>query len=429
MSAFTIGRVGVDTSAGGDGTTLQHPFDWSQQGRMVTLAGVHQAASDAAAVWLQQQILGLDPANNPDEEWVPVTSATVADLNGFFRVNSASAVIPAGSLGNGTKVVQWSVQMERAPAWRRPRIELPTIYAGIANGMGVTTRMSTQALPTGTVERWGMSGASYTTTRASEHGTVDLHYYDGSTISYVSKLTTTASWAPGSHYSGGVSIEKVGVGKVVGRLDAPVSDGWRIGNGLVRLKVDTTGNTLTFEFWNGSAWTGTKALAFDSYITSGPYTWDFRRLSVLRNDPTECVLRVAGAGSISGWMTMDIAVRRGQRVAHMYMAGEGLYEGRMKFNTNTACTATTWGLRTTSTVNGQYLLMMSDYASDKLTPSTNGKLSAPSSLTTNSTLVFGIGASGDGTVTGSGIQDEPECVNGVSKQWYGVVGETQRVAF
>lgn len=422
MSTFTIGRIGVDTSAGGDGTSFQHPFDWQQQGRMVTLQGLHQASTDSAAVWLQQQIIGLDPANNPDEEWVPLTSSTVSELNGFFRVASASAVIPQGSLGTGTRLVQWQVQLERAPAWRRPRIDLPTVYAGVTNGMGVTVRMDGQSLPTDTVERWGLMGASYTVTRASEHGTVDYRYYDGNAVTYVLNVPTTASWAPGTHYSGSSYIERVNVGKVVGRLDAPVSDGYRVSNGLVRIQPDTGGTTLTFQFWNGSAWTGTKSFNFESY--GGTATdYAMRRVTVLRNDPTECVLRVWMPSQVAGWTTMDLAVRRGERFCRLFVTGEGISQFTLKFSSNTACTSTTWGVRTSSTVNGQHIVLVSDYGTNKGTPGTNGSLALPVG-STRTTMSFGIGASGSST-TGN----VPDGADSVAKQYFAAVGETQRVAF
>jgi len=106
MSTFTIGRIGVDVANGGDGATLNHPFEWSQSGRQVNLQGIQKQSSDNTATWLVEQILGLDPSNNPDEEWVPITSATVPELNGYFRIVSADATLPQGSLGAGTAIVQ-----------------------------------------------------------------------------------------------------------------------------------------------------------------------------------------------------------------------------------------------------------------------------------------------------------------------------------
>lgn len=423
MSTFTIGRIGVDTSAGGDGTTLQHPFDWQQQGRVVQLQGLHQAATDAAAVWLMQQILGLDPSNNPDEEWVPVTSATVATLNGFFRVTSATATVPQGSLGTGTRLVQWSVTMERAPAWRQPITELSLLSATLTNSSSVTNVVGLIAAPQNTAIDWqtSWSGGTYAT-RAAENGTVEINYPNAAQSLSASSKVTKLQVSPGSFYSGSAYIESATLGKVVGRGDAAVGDGWRIGNGIVRAGSFST-NTFSFQWWNGSSWvTGTTI----KYVPQSALTATraFKTVSVLRNAPDECALRlvlgVTFTDSITALYTFDIVARRGERLLRCYASGAASTSHQLAFNATTASTSTTWGIRSTNKISSEYVVITSDNGTTKDT--TNGTLG--SSNPASGKTYFGLGVSGDGTTNG-----KPDGSDYVSQQSYVVYGSSQRVVF
>lgn len=422
MSTFTIGRIGVDTASGGDGTTLQHPYEWSQQGRMVTLAGIHQAATDAAAVWLQRQIIGLDPANNPDEEWVPVTSSTASDLNGYFRVTGAQAVIPQGSLGTGTRLVQWQVQMERAPAWRSPLVEMSLVYATLTNSSSITNVCGLNAVPNGGVVDWSPSFGTYGT-RAGENGTAEVNYVPVAAALSAGTGVTKIQLAPASHYTASAYIESATLGKVVGRGDAAPGDGWRIGNGLIRAG-SFTNNTFSFQWWNGSSWATGSTIKFEpQYANTATRTW--RSVSVLRNSPDECALRLVLAGnitatSITAVFTFDIALRRGERFLRCYAAGAANTSHKVGFSTTVGSTSTTWGIRSTATINSQYVVFTSDNGTTKDT--TNGTLAAASVASGRS--FFSVGVSGDGTTNG-GLDGS----DAVQKQAFVVYGSSQRVVF
>lgn len=424
MSTFTIGRIGVDTSAGGDGTSLQHPFDWQQSGRQVQLQGLHVAATDAAAVWLQQQILGLDPANNPDEEWVPVTSSTVSDLNGYFRITSATANIPRGSLGTGSRVVEWSVTMERAPAWRRPITELTLAYATITNSYSVSNVTGVIGLPESTAVDWQPLWLSATyATRAGENGTAEINYPSAATTLTAGTAVTKFQAAPGSYYSASAYVESATRGKIIGRADAAASDDWRIGNGLVRAGSFSS-NTFSFQWWNGSSWaTGTTIKYVPQPVLTGTRT--FRTVSVLRNSPDECAIRLVTALTLSSptvtaLYTLDLVVRRGERLIRCYAAGVALSSHLLGFNATTASTSTTWGIRSTATINSEYVIITSDNATTKDT--TNGSLGSSNPATGKT--YFGLGVSSGGTTNGI-----PDGSDSVSQQAFVTYGSTQRVAF
>lgn len=423
MSAFTIGRVGVDTASGGDGTSLQHPFDWQQNGRTVHLQGLHQAATDAAAVWLQQQIIGLDPANNPDEEWIPITSSTVSDLNGYFRVTAAAANIPRGSLGSGTRFVEWSVTMERAGIARSPTVEMQTVYAGLTNSMGVTTGTLLLAAPTGTGTTWPIIGIA--STRAGENGTSDIYYVTSTATSASGLVAVRSQIAPADYYRASAYVERAGYGMAVGRVDGLPSEGWRVGNGLVRVS-GFANNDFDFSWWNGSAWTTAVSMFVQLEADAGAFQTSgavlaVKSFQVLRNAPDECVVRLVASCAYATYpfsATIDVSVRRGDRLVRIYTTG-GSAAAQMGFNSTTpGFTSITQGLRTTATVSSQYMVLTSNLASTKSTA--NGTLTA--STPAGGKCMFGLGVSSTGSTTG-----DPNGATGVAAQAYLSYGSTQRV--
>ena len=75
-------------------------------------------------MFLVQQFNGLDPANNPDEDAIPVFSSTATDLNGWYSVVSAGASVTEGAFGSsGTLIVEWQAVLVRAITFARPLIE------------------------------------------------------------------------------------------------------------------------------------------------------------------------------------------------------------------------------------------------------------------------------------------------------------------
>ena len=79
---LTIGRCGLDV-------THDDVQSLDDTGTEVRISGWLKASSLADAKVLRQQLLGH--VNNPDEPVVPVTWSTDSTLDGYYRVNSASA--------------------------------------------------------------------------------------------------------------------------------------------------------------------------------------------------------------------------------------------------------------------------------------------------------------------------------------------------
>lgn len=420
MTSFSIGRVGVAVADGGDGLDFPNPFTWQQNGRVVRIAGVYKAASQAAAVFVANQILGLDPANNLDETAVPVYSSTVTEITGWFEILSADATIPRGSLGSGgTMLVEWTVTMARAAAWRRPQIELTYAYAGLTNGWGIVAADLIEALP-GTAVGW-VTGNTYAT-RTGERGAVNiarLAAYTPAVWPGASYGTARFTTDVDKFYRAGSYVEDTATGLTyVGRTDSGSPATTRIGNGLVRVAGASTA-ALTFQWWNGSAWTTGRAFNFLAAFNVNPVT--LTNATVLKNAPDECILRFGGFNSPASsanydQVNIDVSIRRGDRCARFFMSAGSGFGAVMAAATTLAGTSKNYGMRSTSTVDSEYLVLTTDRATTR--DLVNGKLAAGIGYPP---LMFGIGVSSGGG-TGTGLED----ADGIGAQLMAVYGTTQK---
>ena len=422
--ALTLGRLGLATGSGGDGRTLLEPFEWAQNGQQITLQGVYKASSDADAVSFANGITGLDPALS-DDNWIPITSSLVSGVDGYYKVLGSQAGFGRASLGTGTLLVDWQVTVERPRLFRQPRIEIATSQSGLTNGMSVTTATSLFAMPTGALTRIASSygSASPTTgTRSPANGNVDIYYFPGYTIS---GSGSTTSWglsvAPGSYYNGSASISD-SVGVMHGRRDIAIASAYTVGNGLIR--IAPTATDLNLSWWTGSAWSTARSLQLCHEASGTTYAWTMNSCQVLRNSPLECILRLAGTSTVTygGEVSIDVSIRRGERLARIVGTSQNSVAGmQIRFGTSIAATSITYGIRNTTALSSEYIILTSDYASTKTTTAP-GKLTNASARVRN---LFCAGVTLGGSATGTGLDDGL----GIGQQCYTVYGESEQVVF
>lgn len=375
----TIGRVGVATGSGGDGLSLTDPFDWKVNGRQVTITGRHVAATDAAATWFAEQIMGLDPALNLDEPSIPFTSTAVPTLNGFYSVDSAQAEVGRGALGTGTRFVDWQVSMRRAVDSAKPRIEIPHAYAFLTNSLSATLADNAIGYPqSGTLLRQSFLPNSRPSV-ATEHGNIYWPYQQNgaSQVGQAAYYAAQYHVTPGSYYAGGVRIYGAN-GNAVGRRDLVLATGapgtgLTISNGRVRISLEST-TEIKVSWFNNPAWS--PGLAFKIQETTGAYQHTYAAATVIKNAPDECILRLVsfyddptfyGTTPAPRSGTVDISIRRGDRIARIaassiYTAGWKLYSSAGTM----AATSATGGIRSTSAVDGSlYIIMASNNAATR----------------------------------------------------------------
>jgi len=363
--SLTIGRLGVSTANGGDGRTLEEPFYWSANGRDVTIQGIHKAANDSDATWFHESIAALDPSMSPDEPDIPVTSSTVSTLNGYYSVTSASSRIPPGSQGTGHLLVEWQVSMRRGRDWRLPRVEQTSTIAGIVQSGGAATADAMLTLPGDASHLSQLYGVRYT--RTAETGTAQLSYSAGATVSGFYG-TYRKSWniVPASYYKAGAYITDTSrtYGTAIGRRDFATVTHPIVGNGLVRCSVDSSNpSQFTVANWNGASWNTGRAFTF--YNASISYGFQATSATVLRNNSAECIVRYSGrfisGTTIYSGVNVDVSVSRGDRLVRFYTSADLTNTWQIRCVTGTACTAVTGGLRSTSTINSEYQVMLCDY--------------------------------------------------------------------
>ena len=257
----TYGRVGVSTTYGGDGLAILDPFEVQQQGRQISMTGYHRATSAVQAVWIRDQFLGLDPANNPDEVGVPFTFGD-SNLDGYYTVQSVQASIPRGSLGSGGLLhIDWSIAAERAASWRRSRVELPTTYAFLTNvmGGGLTTADILHAYPSlAEVYAYPSNTNATAANRVGAHGSVQLGYFDATGSLSAGSGVGSYSIDPAEFYESACWVDynmTDGAGRrsIVGRRDLDDLTRWRVSNGLVRAYL--TGSEISVEWYAAGSWT------------------------------------------------------------------------------------------------------------------------------------------------------------------------------
>lgn len=431
MTSFSIGRIGVAPQDGGDGYDLAEyqPFRWDQQGRQVTLRGKIKAGSTDDAMFLVQQFNGLDPANNPDEDAIPVFSSTATDLNGWYNVVSAGASVTEGAFGSGgTLIVEWQAVLVRAITFARPLIEVPTVYSGLPNGLSVTSCDLLEAWP-GKIGHYALGQYATTATRAGARGTINVATlatytplsWPGAASNTLRYFVDVDEFYVGSAYVEDTTTELTYVGRVDMASAFPV----RIGNGLVRAIMGAATAQLTFQWWNGASWTNGVAVDFSVGYFFGSYNTTLSILStaIIKNAADECIVRYIAndptrtAANGDYYATIDVSCRRGDRCVRIFVNSGAGIGSQMKLASNTACTSKSYGLRITGTISSEYVVLTTDYATTKDT--TNGRLSGGSGIPP---VTYGIGVSSGGG-TGTGLDD----ADGIGQQLMAVYGTTQKV--
>ena len=415
----SFGRVGVPAANCGDGLVMLDPFEVVLQGREMTISGYWRGTTALETVWVRDQILGLSPEVNTDEAVVPFVF-TDTNSNGYYRITSVSCGVPRGSLGSGGLFhFDWQITATRAIEFRRSRIEVPFVYAQRANNLALITGTLTHAVPNESQLYKLFNGAPYTYGETTSHGDTRTASFATSNETIVSNSAYSVD--PQYFYKAGARIETaVGGGTyltVVGRRDIDNATWMRATNGLIRVTVASS-TTLVVEGYVSGAWTSSSTYSISN---GGVNALTFIDATVLKNSPEEIIVRLWASHNAlaQGYTsTVDIVLRRGQRVAGFFCSANWSPAWRLAHSTAVAHTAVaTYGIRRTATLNSNYTVMMSDYASTQ--DLVNGSLSAA----VRPKCTFGVGVS-NGSVT----TDIPGGAAAVGQTFWNAVSDSQRIA-
>lgn len=280
---------------------------------------------------------------------VPITFTHKTEMNGFYRVLEAQATYTKW-VPEGVAALPWSLTLRRV---------------GYAGDMDLEARLAgpqTRANDhSATGERWhapnighvGYSAGSTlpnVVTRATTDGTLTV--YRGVTVGLSPRWGTTAANA----LLGRVRfVDSLGRERVAIRADVAPT-GWQVHNGLVRLEVNAANGNLIVSHWSGSAW---QAKEFQVVYGTGPAVAmavpDY--VTLLRND-LECVSVRLTKSLAPGRITVDLTLRRGSRLAEVYVQHQFGTTLKLVRATAEATTASTGYLRATSAdANGHRFVM------------------------------------------------------------------------
>lgn len=375
---MTLGRVGLGTAAGGDGLTLDNPsaLDWA--GDELSIEGQASAATLPDAKALRDQLLGYDL--NSDERVVPLTWSEDSTVDGFYRVLD----VTAGTAGQGSYLsggwgFEWEAKLLKVPGWQAPLFEV------IINGADRDTATASLDPRPGV----GLAAATYESINGGSLGEAFTLATKSGTILYASlpndySVTSVLYRVDaGSHYAGSSRIETSPDSgstwrSVVGRQVSNLPQYWRLSNDFVRVTANAAGG-INVAFWDNSAvaWEavdfslGEFSVAFD-----GALTWASGALTVNRNSPEVCSLRVSLPGSngpsttASGYV--DFTLRRGSPVIECYRHTDGAGKLAIFRTATDASTSITGGIENDTAVSGNKWSLHSPDAITKVTSGASG---------------------------------------------------------
>lgn len=333
-----VGRLPLREDSSVELSTSDGFVEMTTQGQesygRLTLEQLHQRIDDVVA--LRGQML-------------PCTFTQKVELNGFYLVQDATATWTKW-VPEGVGIMPWSLKLRRVG------------YAGDADLEARLAGPQTRANDhSATGERWHAPNVNHVgyaagstlplvVTRTGTDGAMTV--YRTLTVGVHPRWGTTAANA----LLGRVRLlDSLGRERVATRADLAAT-GWEVHNGLVRLQVNAANGNLIISHWSGSAW---QAKEFTVFHSTGPAVAmgvpDY--LTVLRNDLEQVSVRLTKSLA-PGRITADLTLRRGSRLAEIYLQHQFGTTLKLQRATAEATTAATGYVRATSAdANGHRFIM------------------------------------------------------------------------
>jgi len=263
-----------------------------------------QGHDDAAVRRAQEDILGLA------DQIVPVIFQNKTDQNGYYQVKDV-----------GAELLEWPGEIRNIACSFILEKFGPDSSVDLESRLGFAIRSNNFVL---TGERWhappighyayftGSTIPSSTMTRTSQDGNISIYR--------VIPPNINPRWgcAVSSYAGGRVRILTDGFERN-GTLLRASATGWELSNGLVRVTPLAANGMLSIASWGGTVW---EAKAW--HIARGGATTSlgiFDQMSVIRNDPELCTIRLLRNAS-PGRTYVDLTLRRGARLVEVYVQAD-----------------------------------------------------------------------------------------------------------
>lgn len=318
VAELTLGRLGLAAPFVASPESFADAASGTE--RRVSLSVSVMAGSLADTKALRQELVAL---GNSDDV-IAVTWTEDSDLDGFYRVLSTS--VDTESLTNAG-LVSFSITLERLGGEADVIFQSVVVGAVLTNNFTVTAAESAPflSLP---VAAYAYDNGGTIETLLSRTGA------DGAIPTFIDvSFSTDPRWAvtPANFYTG-AAIIKVSTYLRVGETAPNAPTDWELSNGLVRVKPNGANSRLNIEVHNGTTWDTAKVWQFDDGAAGEIPAWD--AITIVRNTPEECAIRLTAGIAAGGRHVMDIALRRGSRFARFVWNQQA--SGTMKVVRNTA---------------------------------------------------------------------------------------------
>lgn len=239
---------------------------------------------------------------------VPVVFAQKTNLNGYYQIADYEAD-QNKYVADGANLVPWSMTLDLVGT--DVEVDLESRLGGAltrANNYTLTTGDRWHCPPGGTVGYYVAGSAPTQLVRTGADGA----------------LTVYRAIPYGKYPRWGCPVTGYQLGRCrfltdgierTGYMFGPDNANWEMNNSLVRVKPLTSGGAVEIAAYTGGAW---QAKAWDVQVngsTVAPWT----SCTVLQNDYHKTSIRLMKTISALGRATLDITLRRGSRVAEMYL--------------------------------------------------------------------------------------------------------------
>jgi hypothetical protein len=278
----------------------------SSGGRTFSLAGQESIPrlSASAVAKRREDILAISG------QFIPVVFTTKTYLNGFYKVDSSSGSIEDWK--DDMRIFPWNIALTRVGT--KSDIDIESRLSGSltrANNFAITgVRLHAPAI--NHVGYWTDATVTSAVTRATQDGNIKCYLGIGETVS--------PRWAidPIDYGKGRVrflddeDIERAGSSVNPNPMD------WELSNGLVRIRPLSSGGVLEISAWSGTAWL-TKAWDLRAGGVALP---TFTHCTILYNEFEAVTIRLMSPLAAGGRVYVDITLRRGFRIAEIYIQSE-----------------------------------------------------------------------------------------------------------
>lgn len=294
--------------------------------RTMPLSGQESIPRHTAANVVKQKEDLLDLQGS----FLPVTFSRHPYLDGYYGVTDASGDIYDDA--GGICLFKWNVNLVRYG--NLSEIDIESRLSGAqtrANNFAATGERS-HAPALGHNVYWvGLSTPSAVDRPCSDGGSIRLYRTIGTTVNPRWGIT------PGSYGGGRCRLldaadrERSGTKFILNPAQP-----WHVHNGVVSVKPGSGGATFDIGVWDGTSWEYISWLVQSESPYATIATFDY--ITVLRNEYEITVVRFTKSTSPYGRFSLDLTIRRGSRIAELYLQNE--YSTQMRVVRSSASAGT-----------------------------------------------------------------------------------------